>query len=123
MRSSRKLINLRGKFLLFVSCSFCGSALAQEAAKYPSAPAEVVRQYCDFDFNTGRISSANFSKLPVLTTWKEEPGWDTIVKDFRILSSKQSKNFAVVTVRWLTLGQAEGDSVIESRKPEVSNMW
>ena len=70
--------------------------LPQAAGRYPATPIEVVRLYCDFDLKTGRISTANFTKLPPLVTWEAEPGWDTVtvVSSFKILSGKQSQDRA-----------------------------
>jgi hypothetical protein len=84
-------------------------------------PTEVVQQYCNFDFETGRISSANFSKLPPLVTWEEEPGWDTVtvVSGFKILSSKQTSERAAVRVRWEVLGHWEWDTAASEQKSEV----
>jgi hypothetical protein len=89
--------------------------------KYPSTPADVVRMYCEFDLKTGRISTANFAKLPPLVTWEEEPGWDTvtIVSGFRILSSKLFDRRATVSVRWDVLGHSEAENVTKDRKSEV----
>jgi len=97
------------------------AALPQNSEEYPTTPMEVVRLYCEFDLNTGRISTANFAKLPPLVTWEEEPGWDTviIVSSFKILSAKQSQDSAVVTVKWDVLGHAEGENVTKDRKSEV----
>lgn len=96
-------------------------AIPQGPEDYPATPIEVVRQYCDFDLKTGRISTANFGKLPPLVTWDEEPGWDTVtvVSGFKILSSKQSQHRAVVTVRWDVLGHAEAENVTKERTPEI----
>jgi hypothetical protein len=89
--------------------------------EYPSTPARVVRLYCDFDLNTGRISTENFEKLPSIVTWEEEPGWDTVVvvSGYKILSSKQTLDHAVVTVQWAVLGYAEAENVSREKKSEV----
>jgi hypothetical protein len=95
--------------------------LPQAVGQYPATPKEVVRLYCDFDLKTGRISTANFAKLPPLVTWEEEPGWDTvtIVSSFKILSAKQSQDSAIVTVKWDVLGHAEAENVTKGQKSEV----
>lgn len=97
------------------------ATLFQNQEEYPATPTEVVRQYCDFDLNTGRISSANFAKLPPLVTWEVEPGWDTVtvVSGFRIVSSKQFQRRALVAVNWDVLGYSEGENVKKERKSEV----
>ena len=96
-------------------------ALPYASGKYPSTPTDVVRLYCDFDLKTGRISTANFAKLPPLVTWEEEPGWDTVtlVSSFKILASKESQDRAAVTVKWDVLGHAEGENVTKDQKSEV----
>lgn len=45
-------------------------ALPYASGKYPGTPTDVVRLYCDFDLKTGRISTANFAKLPPLIAHK-----------------------------------------------------
>jgi hypothetical protein len=95
--------------------------LPQAAGQYPATPKEVVRLYCDFDLKTGRISTANFAKLPPLVSWEEEPGWDTvtIVSSFKIHSAKQSQDSAIDTVKWDVFGHAEAENVTKDQKSEV----
>jgi hypothetical protein len=87
----------------------------------PNTPASVVRSYCEFDLKSGRISTDNFKKLPPVVTWKEEPGWDTVVvvSGYKILSSKQTQDHAVVTVQWAVLGYSEAENVTREKKSEV----
>lgn len=89
--------------------------------EYPSTPASVVRLYCEFDLNIGRISTDNFKKLPPVVTWKEEPGWDTVVvvSGYNILSAKQTHDHAVVTVQWAVLGHSEAENVSREKKSEI----
>jgi hypothetical protein len=104
-------------FLVYASAL----ALGQGTEKYPATPAEVVRQYCEFDFKIGRISSENFEKQPPVTTWDEEPGWDgvEVVSSFKIVSSNQSEDRAVVTIKWQVLGEFSGEKVTAGQKEEV----
>ena len=101
-------------FVLFV-------ALPNTFGKYPSTPTSVVRLYCDFDLKSGRISTENFEKLPPIVTWEVEPGWDTVVvvSGYKILSSKQTHDHAVVTVQWAVLGHSEAENVTREKKSEV----
>lgn len=101
-------------FTLFV-------VLPNTFGEYPSTPASVVRLYCDFDLKSGRISTDNFRKLPPVVTWKEEPGWDTVVvvSGYKMLSSKQTHDHAVVTVQWAVLGHSEAENVTREKKSEV----
>jgi hypothetical protein len=93
----------------------------QGSEDHPATPVQVVQRYCEFDSNVGRISSANFAKLPSLTTWDEEPGWDTVtvISGFKVISSKQSQGSAVVTVRWNVLGYSEAENVTKQQKAEI----
>jgi len=77
--------------------------------------------YCDFDLKSGRISTENFKKLPPVVAWEEEPGWDTVVvvSGYKILSSKQTQDHAVVTVQWAVLGHSEAENVTREKKSEV----
>jgi len=111
---------MMGKWMLIVLLVLTG-ALPQASKEYPTTPVGVVRQYCDFDLNTGRISSGNLAKLPPLVTWEEEPGWDKviIVSDFKILSAKQSQDRATVTVKWEILGHSEAENITKDQKSEV----
>jgi hypothetical protein len=101
--------------------SICTSVPAQGTKRHAAAPGEVVRQYCEFDFKIGRISSENFAQLPPLTTWEEEPGWDgvTVVSGFQIVSTKLSQNRAIVTVRWQVVGDFSAERVVAEQKEEV----
>ena len=96
-------------------------ALPNTFGEYPSTPAGVVRLYCDFDLNSGRISTENFEKLPPIVTWEQEPGWDTVVvvSGFKIVSSTQTQDHAVVAVKWAVLGHAEAENVTREEKSEV----
>jgi hypothetical protein len=96
-------------------------ALPATSGNYPSTPASVVRLYCDFDLKNGRISTENFRKLPSVVTWEEEPGWDTVVvvTGYKILSSRQTHDRAVITVEWAVLGHSEAENVTQDRKSEV----
>jgi hypothetical protein len=96
-------------------------AFPQVSGSYPATSVGVVRAYCNFDLNTGRISSANFAKLPAYSTWGVEPGWDTvtIVSGFQIVSSKQTDDHAVVEVRWNVLGHMDGERANRDEKPEL----
>ena len=89
--------------------------------QHPATPAEVVRQYCEFDFKIGRISTDNFEKLPPLYTWEEEPGWDgaTVVSGFKIVSTKLAQDRAIVTVQWQVLGDFDAEKVTAGQKEEV----
>lgn len=93
----------------------------QGTKRHAKGPGDVVRQYCEFDFKIGRISSENFAQLPPLTTWEEEPGWDgaTVVSGFQIVSTKFSKDRASVTVRWQVLGDFSAERVVAKHKEEI----
>ena len=97
------------------------SNAAQGSGPHVAAPGEVVRQYCDFDFKIGRISSENAAQLPPLTTWEEEPGWDgvTVVAGFQIVSTKVSQDRSSVTVRWQVLGDFNAERVVAKQKEEI----
>jgi hypothetical protein len=114
-------MTLRRRILAALSVMFM--ALPYASGKYPPTPIEVVRVYCEFDLKTGRISTANFAKLPPLVTWETEPGWDTVtvVSGFKILSTKQSQDRAVVSVKWDVLGRAEGENITKDPKSELIN--
>lgn len=121
------MLTIRKPATLVISCWMLAQLSPRVAAfghrpdSDPSTPTDVVRQYCEFDLNIGRISSSNFAKLPNLTTWEEEPGWDTVVvvSGFKILSASQSGKRAAVTVKWRRLGTAEGENVVRDRRPEI----
>jgi len=109
-----------GRWTLIVLFVLTG-ALLQDSGEYRGSPEEVVRRYCDFDLRTGRISTANFAKLPPLVSWEEEPGWDTVtvVSGYKILSAKQYQDRATVTVKWDVLGRSEAENVTKDNKSEV----
>jgi hypothetical protein len=114
-----KNLTLRRWALAFLFVSFV--APPNTFGEYPSTPVGVVHLYCDFDLRSGRISSENFEKLPPIVTWEVEPGWDTVVvvSGFKILSSTQTHDHAVVTVEWAVLGRSEAENVVRERKSEV----
>jgi len=101
--------------------SIYAAALAPSSKHHATAPGEVVRQYCEFDFKIGRISSENFAQPPSLTTWEEEPRWDgaTVASGFQIISTKVSQDRAIVTVRWQVLGHFDAERVVAEQKQEV----
>jgi hypothetical protein len=110
----------------FVLALLCADArqtnnTARGTKRQTAAPGEVVRQYCEFDFRIGRISSKNLAQLPPLTTWEEEPGWDgaTVVSGFQIVSTRLSQDRAIVTVRWQVVGEYSAERVLVEQKEEV----
>jgi len=62
------------------------------------------------DFDGARTRSDTFSRVNHLVLWPTEPGWDTVtvVKDFRIVSSRKSGKTATVIVEFDTLGEMAG---------------
>ncbi|HYL64862.1 MAG TPA: hypothetical protein VE077_19785 [Candidatus Methylomirabilis sp.] len=112
---------MRTQIVLLFSAFACASVSAQNAQQQPSTgPEQVVRQYCDFDFKIGRISTDNFRKLPPLYTWEEEPGWDgvTLVSSFKIVSTKVTQDRAIVTVDWHVAGEFGAEKVTAPRQKD-----
>lgn len=68
-----------------------------------SSPAEIVQQYCQYDFEGARLSSETWPQVAHLISWEVEPGWDIAsgVAGFRVVSEKMSGNKATVQVLYL----------------------
>jgi hypothetical protein len=69
----------------------------------------VVRQYCVMDFNGFRLDSSAWSKMQPLTTWKDEPDWNSleVVSLFQVLSASAHKERVAVEVEYNVLGRFE----------------
>jgi hypothetical protein len=122
MHSNRSLLLLLALILVLLSANARQTNNTAQSTKHHAAgPDEVVRQYCEFDFKIGRISSENFAQLPPLTTWEEESGWDgaTVVSGFQIVSTKMSQDRTIVTARWQVLGDFSAERVVAEQKEEV----
>ncbi len=115
MRTSRQLAALG-----FIA--FLGLSLAAQSPSAGTSPADVVRQYCQFDMKGARLSSQNpyVDQITALATWPIEPGWDsaTVVMDFEIIKTQAGQNTSSIEVRYGVLGQMTGASVIAARRHE-----
>jgi hypothetical protein len=114
MRNKRFMVVRLFFFALVVSCQLFAQS------NKPKSPEEVVRQYCDLDFEGARLSSEGFSKLAGLYSWPGEPGWDrlTVIKRFHVNGAKQiDARHAVVPVEYVQVGTL-GDAFTPSEKTE-----
>jgi len=89
-----------------------GEAMANRQTTSPSG---VVRKYCQLDFDGSRLSSAMWKRVSPLVSWEDEPGWDTytVVSGFQILSEKQSKDEATISVSFSVVGTMSGDGPLK----------
>lgn len=87
-----------------------------------SSPESIVREFCQRDFNGERTRSDTSAKIEDLVLWELEPGWDTVtvVKSFRIQSSRKINKKAIVVVEFDTLGEMPAwDFVLKREKKRV----
>lgn len=87
-----------------------------------SGPESIVREFCQRDFNGERTRSDTSARIEKLVLWEREPGWDTVtvVKSFRILSSRKINKKAIVVVEFDTLGEMPAwDFVLKREKERV----
>ena len=65
-------------------------------------PSEVVRKFCQFDFEGARLSSKTYSDIVPLISYPEEPGWDTVISitGYTIKKEKIFGNNAEVIVEY-----------------------
>lgn len=87
-----------------------------------SSPESIVREFCHRDFDGERTRSDTSAKIENLVLWEFEPGWDTVtvVKSFRILSSRVVNKKAIVVVEFDTLGEMPAwDFVLKRQKERV----
>jgi hypothetical protein len=73
------------------------------------SPTNVIEQYCTHDYNGGRLDATGINQISRLTTFKDEPGWDSIVvsKSFGISSFHINGEVASVMVQYSNYGQLE----------------
>lgn len=85
-----------------------------------SSPESVVRQFCQQDFDGARTRSDTSEKIEKLVLWEFEPGWDTVtvVKSFRIVSSRKLAKKAIVVVEFDTLGEMPAWDFVARREKE-----
>jgi len=104
--------------------SFMALVVPPVAAKDPAnrtSPAEVVRQYCQFDMNGARLSSQSLyaDKIDALVTWPVEPGWDSavLVGGFIVVRAHPGQHISNVAVRYTVLGQMAASRVTAATHP------
>ena len=85
-----------------------------------SNPESIVREFCQRDFNGERTRSDTSARIEKLVHWEFEPGWDTVtvIKSFRILSSRKINKKAIVVVEFDTLGEMPAWDFVPKRNKE-----
>lgn len=65
-------------------------------------PIDVVRKFCQLDYEGARLSSEGFKKLQPLIAYPDEPGWDIAIgiRSFKIKSENIHGNKAEVVVEY-----------------------
>ncbi|CAB1076125.1 hypothetical protein D1AOALGA4SA_3923 [Olavius algarvensis Delta 1 endosymbiont] len=65
-------------------------------------PAEVVRKFCELDFQGARLTSDGYETIQPLIAYPAEPGWDIAIgiKGYEIKSEKIQGNKAEVIVEY-----------------------
>ncbi len=94
-------------------------ALPLSAAPLDSS-VDVVRLYCQLDFDGNRLSSRTYAKIGSLSQWEDEPGWDTIilVKAFDVMDSSMVGDSATCTVRYDIVAILAGEKIVFPEEPE-----
>jgi hypothetical protein len=84
-------------------------------------PADVVRKYCQLDYQGHRLTGTAWKQVAELVAWENESGWDTatVVAGFRISAEQKKGKQWVVTVVFDVLGTMVGDSFHEKHEPET----
>lgn len=82
------------------------------------SPESVVKLYCQKDFDGARTTSKTLPEVDHLYLWPDEPGWNTatLVRRYRVLSSRVDSSHAVVTVEYETLGDISAWALKEEHK-------
>lgn len=80
-------------------------------------PGQIVKLFCDRDFNGVRLKAHNME----LTTWHAEPGWDgvVIIKDYKITSCSIENEIVVVSVKYYILGTCYGDELNKAMESDT----
>jgi hypothetical protein len=81
------------------------------------SPEEVVKLYCDLDYNGGRSgqeSDVIHCKMWFLVNWFEEPGWDTgvIIDGYEIKDKSIKTTTATISVVYRVIGIFSGDEIL-----------
>jgi hypothetical protein len=78
---------------MIIGLSVCSAVAA-------ASPSEVVRQFCQLDFDGARLSSVAYTTILPLIAYPEEPGWDTVIgiKGFKIEQESIFADLAEVVV-------------------------
>jgi hypothetical protein len=85
-------------------------------------PLDIVKRYCELDYDGARLKSESFPAMDKLQSWKVEPGWDQtiIVKSFTIKSHTIHGTSAVVSVEYALAGLLDGEEF--QSKPEIQSI-
>ncbi len=95
--------------LLFVTPLLLSAGVTQTQRDSPGA---IVLRYCTLDLKGARLSSTGFEKMQNLSTWEEEPGWDTLMVTDRFVIKDQKTSGANATV---TISYSNRGSISESK--------
>jgi hypothetical protein len=98
---------LSGTLLAVTPMIGCGSSFGPAPTAGPRA---VVQEYCQLDFDGGRLGAGEGERIFSFVTWEAEPGWDTavIVSSFDVHEARQDGPRAQVTVDYRVVGRFEG---------------
>jgi hypothetical protein len=63
-------------------------------------PSDVVRKFCQLDYEGARLSSVTYKKIIPLVAYPEEPGWDIVIgiRSYEIKKEQIQRNKAEVIV-------------------------
>ncbi|QQR80301.1 MAG: hypothetical protein IPJ69_13470 [Deltaproteobacteria bacterium] len=106
---------------LFFTMIFSISAQAYSEGIKLGKAGKVVEKFCRQDSQGVRLSSGENASLYRLTTWEEEPGWDTIkvIKDFHITQETYLNHSAQVSVIYtVTAKQNDEGAFVNTHEEE-----
>ncbi len=82
----------------------------------------VVQRYCRHDYDGARFSKEGWTRLRDLTTWKDNPDWQsfTVVSQYEVSPADQGLRNARVAVQYTVLGEfVSGVGYVADRKTQV----
>jgi len=85
-----------------------------------SEPENVVKVYCELDFNGARVFNNRYQDIVELMNWEEgqdEPGWDCfyIISEYKLGEQQITSKSARVKVNYSILGELCSDFVLDKK--------
>jgi len=91
------------------SCLAAGQSLPLGSRHSRQPVRTVVGNYCRLDFDGARLSKESWQQMKSLTTWKENPDWQSfaVISQYEVTAESEGSRSSMVEVTYSILGTFE----------------